>query len=61
MSLLENAVKKSLPSLVGSLKDWLSVKVEIRLFGVKIFTFVWPPESDDKPGVVESNWFDSKL
>ena len=44
--IVEHAIKKSLPSFIGSLKDWFSFRLEISLFGVKVFEFTWPPQND---------------
>ena len=46
-------VKGIMPSLVKQVADWFEVDVTIKLFGVKVFSFTWPPKSDNKP-IVES-------
>ena len=40
------ALKTALPKLVASLKDWLSIELTIKLFGVDVFHFEWPPRKD---------------
>lgn len=42
-----NLLKAVLPSIVRNVSDFISVKVEISLFGQKIFEFVWPPKKTD--------------
>ena len=37
-------VKTGLPQLLKSCADWFEVDVTIKLFGVKVFSFTWPPK-----------------
>lgn len=41
------ALKVALPKLVSSLKDWFSIDLTIKLFGVEVFHFEWPPRKSD--------------
>ena len=45
--ILDSAVsaKKFLPALISNLKDWFEIDLTIKLFGVTIFTFQWPPKA----------------
>lgn len=38
--------KGFMPTLVKQLSDWFEVDVTIKLFGVKVFSFTWPPKSE---------------
>lgn len=40
-------VKGIMPSLVKQVADWFEVDVTIKLFGVKVFSFTWPPKADN--------------
>lgn len=37
-------VKGVMPTLVKQVADWFEVDVTIKLFGVKVFSFTWPPK-----------------
>ena len=39
-------VKGIMPSLVKQVADWFEVDVTIRLFGVRVFSFTWPPKNN---------------
>lgn len=44
--ILDSAVsaKKFLPMLISNLKDCFEINLTIKLFGVTVFTFSWPPK-----------------
>lgn len=46
-------LKGMMPSLVKQVADWFEVDVTIKLFGVKVFSFTWPPKQEKNP-IVES-------
>ena len=48
---MESALKRSLPSLVQSVSEWFQVELTIKLFGVTIFSFTWPPKSESNEKV----------
>ena len=41
-----SGLKTVLPMLLASLKDWLSIDLTIKLFGIDVFHFEWPPRKD---------------
>lgn len=43
---MDNKVKAILPAMVQSVADFFEINVEIRLFGVRVFHFTWPPKDD---------------
>lgn len=44
-------LKGFMPSLVKQVSDWFEVDVTIKLFGVKVFSFTWPPKTSSCPDV----------
>lgn len=45
---METKVKSILPAMVQSVADFFEINVEIRLFGVRVFSFTWPPKNEQK-------------
>lgn len=43
---MESKVKSILPAMVQSVADFFEVNIEIRLFGVRVFSFTWPPKTE---------------
>lgn len=41
--------QKSMPSIVRNVAQWFEVDVTIKLFGVKVFSFTWPPKESQNP------------
>lgn len=39
-------LKSMLPQVLKQVSDCIQVDVTIKLFGVKVFSFTWPPESE---------------
>lgn len=39
-------VKGIMPLLVKQVADWFEVNVTIKLFGVEVFSFTWPPKNN---------------
>lgn len=54
---MESKFKSVLPALVQSVSDFFELNVEIRLFGVRVFSFTWPPK--DSRSVVKSDSLES--
>lgn len=38
--------KKTMPTIVKQVADWFEVDVTIKLFGIKVFSFTWPPKQE---------------
>lgn len=38
--------KKTMPELVKRVSDWFEIDLTIKLFGVKVFSFTWPPKPE---------------
>ena len=43
---MEKSLKRTLPTLVRSLSDFVQVDLTIKLFGVTVFSFTWPPKNN---------------
>lgn len=43
-----NLFKKTMPTIVKQVADWFEIDVTIKLFGVKVFSFTWPPKDEKK-------------
>ena len=39
-------IKSVIPNLIRQFSDFIQVDVTIKLFGVKVFSFTWPPKSN---------------
>ena len=46
------ADKNALQSWISSLKNWVEFDVEIKILGVSIFKFHWPPQESVSPETV---------
>lgn len=46
--IMESKIKSVLPAMVQSVADFFEINVEIRLFGVRVFQFTWPPKNEQK-------------
>lgn len=44
--------KKTMPTIVKQVADWFEIDVTIKLFGIKVFSFTWPPKQE-QPAEVE--------
>lgn len=44
----QSLLKSVLPSLIRNVSDWISVDVNVYLFGERVFSFTWPPKSNSK-------------
>lgn len=43
-------IRQALPSLVANLANWFEIDFSIKLFGVTVFQFHFPPkENEDSP------------
>lgn len=42
----DNVIKKILPQLVKNVSKFFELDLTIRLFGVPVLKFHWPPESE---------------
>lgn len=42
-----NSFKKTMPEIVKRVSDWFEIDLTIKLFGVKVFSFTWPPKSQN--------------
>lgn len=40
--------KSAATSLVANMSDWFEINLEIRLFGVRVFSFTWPPKNQSQ-------------
>lgn len=38
--------KVALRNFIGTLKDWFEIDLSIKLFGVEVFHFTWPPKNE---------------
>lgn len=38
--------KSAVPQILRQCADWFEVDVTIKLFGVKVFSFTWPPKQN---------------
>ena len=45
---METALKKSMPAIVKQIAQWFEITVSIRLFGVTVFSFTWPPKAEQE-------------
>lgn len=43
---MESKFKAATAALVQNVADFFEISVEIRLFGVRVFSFVWPPKNE---------------
>lgn len=43
---MESKFKGVASAFVQSVSDFFEVSVEIRLFGVRVFSFTWPPKKE---------------
>lgn len=43
---MESKFKAATAALVQNISDFFEVSLEIRLFGVRVFSFVWPPRKE---------------
>lgn len=48
--------KKTMPTIVKQVADWFEFDVTIKLFGIKVFSFTWPPKQEQP---VDDNPFNS--
>lgn len=46
--------KSTIPQILRQCADWFEVDVTIKLFGVKVFSFTWPPKAEQSNVNVES-------
>lgn len=45
-------IRQALPSLVANLANWFEIDFEIKLFGVTVFQFHFPPkENEESPNL----------
>lgn len=48
IALQKEEIKKQssfMVKMISSLKDWFEINLTIKLFGVEVFTFNWPPKN----------------
>ena len=43
---MNDVIKSSMPKIVSSFSKFFEIDFTIKLFGVKVFTFHWPPVAD---------------
>lgn len=50
---MEAALKKSMPAIVKQVAQWFEITVSIRLFGITVFSFTWPPQADNESKITD--------
>lgn len=53
--MLLSKTEKKIVSESRTLSRWFQVKIEIRVFGKLIWSYVWPPESNNLSDYVEES------
>lgn len=55
---MENSIKKVAPTLVKSFANWFELDICIKLFGVVVFKYHYPPSKEAPQEINVNNVFD---
>lgn len=43
--------RATMPQILKACADWFQVDVTIKLFGIKVFAFTWPPKAESEENI----------